>query len=153
MARRSKYEDYVKPFLSQITEWIKSGATEHEISTALGISEASLNEYKKKYPELIEALRTGRQHVVLQIKAALYKRACGFEYEERRGIKKGNQIISTEVFKRYCPPDTTAAAMLLRNYCEDWRDKDSVTTDFKKQELEIKKALAEANNFDVDFKE
>lgn len=43
--------------------------------------------------------------------------------------------------------------MLLRNYCEDWRDKDSVTMDFKKQELEIKKALAEANNFDVDFKE
>lgn len=149
--RKSKYEEYVQPYLNQITEWARSGATEKEISDALGVALSTFSVYKNEYSELSDALRTGRQTVILNVKAALYKKAIGFEYEEKRGVKKGDKVVSTEIFKRYSPPDTTAAAMLLRNYEEQWRDKDSVQTDFKRQEIEIKKALAEANNFDVIF--
>lgn len=149
--RKSKYDSYVQPHLKQISEWAKSGATEKEISEALGVALSTFGEYKKQYSELSDALRAGRQTVILNVKAALYKRAIGFEYEEMRGVKKDGKVVSTEVFKRYAPPDTTAAAMLLRNYEEDWRDKDSVQTDFKKQEIEIKKELAKAQHFGVDF--
>lgn len=149
--RKSKYDEYVKPHLEQITEWSRSGATEKEISTALGVALSTFSDYKNKYSELSDALRAGRQTVILNVKAALYKKAIGFEYEEKRGVKKGDKVVSTEIYKRYSPPDTIAAAMLLRNYDDEWRDKDSVQTDFKRQEIEIKKALAEANNFDVDF--
>ncbi len=149
--RKSKYDEYVKPYLNQITEWSRSGATEKEICTALGIALSTFYEYKNKYSELSDALRTGRQSVVLDIKAALFKKAIGFEYEEKRGVKKGDKVVSTEIFRRYSPPDTTAAAMLLRNYDDEYRDRDSAQTDFKRQEVEIKKALAEANNFGVDF--
>jgi hypothetical protein len=151
VGRKSKYDEYVKPYLEQITEWAKSGATEKEICYALGIAQSTFYEYKKQFSELSNALRVGRQKVILDVKAALYKKAIGFEYEEKRGVKKGDKVVSTEIFKRYSPPDTTAAAMLLRNYEEEWRDKDSVQTDFRRQEIEIKKALAEANNFGVDF--
>lgn len=149
--RPSKYDEYVKPYLNQIAEWKKSGATDKEISDALGIALSTFSEYKNQYSELSDALRMGRQTVVLNVKAALYKKAIGFEYEEKRGVKKGDKVVSTEIYRKYSPPDTTAAAMLLRNYDEAYRDKDSVQTDFKKQEIEIKKALAEANNFGVDF--
>ena len=149
--RKSKYDEYVKPMLPQIESWARSGATEKEISTALGIALSTFYEYKKQYSELSKALRAGRQSVVLDIKAALLKKAVGFEYEEKRGVKKGNDVVTTEVYKRYCPPDPTAATMLLRNYDPEWRDRDAATTDFRQQELEIKKALAQANNFDVDF--
>lgn len=149
--RKSKYDSYVKPYLKQITEWARSGATEKEISVALGIALSTFSDYKNKYSELSGALRAGRQAVVLNVKAALYKKAIGFEYEEMEGVKKDGKIVSTKIYKRYSPPDSTAAAMLLRNYEEEWRDKDSVQTDFKRQEIEIKKALAEASNFDVDF--
>jgi hypothetical protein len=149
--RKSKYDEYVKPYLKQIAEWKKSGATDEEIAVALGIAVSTFSDYKNKYSELSEALRAGKQTVVLNIKAALYKKAIGFEYEEKRGVKKGDKVVSTEIFKRYSPPDTTAAAMLLRNYDEAYRDKDFVQTDFKRMEIEIKKALAEANNFGVDF--
>ena len=149
--RRSKYQDYVKPHIGKIKEWVKSGATEKEMCVALGIAPSTFNEYKKKYPELSDALCAGRQSVVLNIKAALFKKALGFEYEEKRGVKKDGKIVSTEVYVRYCPPDTTAAAMLLRNYDDEWRDKDSAQTDFKRQEVEIKKALAESNNFDLEL--
>ena len=151
--RKSKYDEYVKPYLKQITEWAKSGATEKEISAALGIALSTFSDYKNKYSELSGALRAGRQTVVLNIKAALYKKAIGFEYEEMRGVKKDGKVVSAEVFKRYSPPDTTAAAMLLRNYDDEYRDKDSVQTDFKRQEIEIKKAMAEANVFGLDFDE
>lgn len=151
VGRPSKYDEYVKPYLAQIAEWKKSGATDKEIADALGIALSTFSEYKNQYSELSDALRIGRQTVVLNIKAALYKKAIGFEYEEMEGIKKEGKVVSTKIVKRYSPPDTTAAAMLLRNYDDEYRDKDSVQTDFKRQEIEIKKALAEANNFDVDF--
>lgn len=149
--RKNKYDSYVRPHLNQITEWARSGATEKEISDALGIALSTFSEYKKQYSELSDALRMGRQTVVLNVKAALYKKAIGFEYEEKRGVKKGDKVVSTEIYKKYSPPDTTAAAMLLRNYEDDWRDRDSAQTDFKRQEIEIKKALAEANTFGLEF--
>lgn len=149
--RKSKYNDYVKPRLDEIKRWAAAGATETEICSALGVSVSSFNEYKNKYSELSDSLRAGRQNVVLNIKAALYKRALGFNYEEKIGRSNNKDETSTEIHVRYSPPDTTAAAMLLRNYCEDWRDKDKTTADFKAQELQIKKVLAESNNFDVHF--
>lgn len=148
--RKSKYNDYVKPRLDDIKKWSAAGATESEMCAALGVSVSSFNEYKNKFPELMDALRTGRQNVVLEIKAALYKKACGFNYEEKVGRMKGDDV-TTEVYQRYSPPDTTACAMLLRNYSNEWRDKDLQTTDFRRQEIEIKKALAESNNFDVNI--
>lgn len=149
--RKSKFDTHVKPYLKQIAEWKKSGATDEEIAVALDVAVSTFSDYKNKYSELSDALRAGKKTVVLNVKAALYKKAIGFEYEEMEGVKKDGKVVSTKIFKRYSPPDTTAAAMLLRNYDENYRDKDSVQTDFKKQEIEIKKALAEANNFGVDF--
>lgn len=149
--RKPKYDSYIKPHLEKIKDWAAAGATEREICDALGVSVSAFNDYKNKYSELSDALRTGRQNVVLNIKAALYKRALGFDYEEKIGRNSEKNGVSTEIYQRYAPPDTTAAAMLLRNYDKTWRDKDKQTADFKAQELEIKKALAESNNFDVDF--
>lgn len=149
--RKSKYDEYVKPFIPKIKEWSASGATEKEICIALGIAVSTFGEYKNKYPALMESLRAGRQNVVLDIKAALLKRALGFEYEERKGIKKGDGMANVEIYKRYMPPDTTAAAMLLRNYDKEWRDKDNITSDLKQQEMELRKAIAEANNFDLEL--
>ena len=149
--RKGKYETYVKPLLPQITKWAKSGATVKEIARACGVATSTFCDYQNKYPELTEALRTGRQTVVLEIKASLYKKAIGFEYEEKRGIQKNGETVSVEVYKRYSPPDVTAAAMMLRNLDKDWRDKDQTQTDFKKKEIDIKEAMAKANSFDFEL--
>ena len=150
MARKSKYEEYIKLFLKDITEWSKSGATDNEISNALGVGRSTFAEYKNRHPELRDALRVGRQNVVLNIKASLYKLATGFKYEEKKGVRKNGEITNIEIYERYCPPNERAAAMLLRNYDKTWVDKDNATTEFKKQEMELKKKIAEANNFFMD---
>lgn len=153
--RKSKYDTEVKPHLDEIRRAVEAGATDKEIATAFGIAESTLYKYKKEKPEFSRAFVRGRAKVVIDIKAALLKKALGFEYEEEKRVgkkdKDGEQIILVEKYKRYCVPSETAARMLLNNYDADWRDSDTSTASLKRQELALKKAIAEANNFDLDM--
>lgn len=155
MARPSKYETDIKPYLSDIKKAVEAGATVEEIAKAFDISESTIYKYKKEKKELSEIFARGRTKIVIEIKAALLKKALGYEYEEEKRVgkkdKDGENIILVEKYKKHIPPSETAAAMLLRNYDEDWLDKDSTSTDLKKQEVALKKAIAEANNFDLDL--
>ena len=157
MGRKSKYDEFCAPHIEDIKKWVSAGATDEEVANALGISVTSIYEYKKKYPKFAAAFARGRQQVVIEIKAALLKKALGFEYEEEKRVgrkdKDGENIILVEKYKRYCVPSETAAAMLLRNYDNEWRDNDKATAEIKKQETDLRKAIAEANNFDLNIDE
>lgn len=151
MARVNKYEKNVKPHLQKIREWSAAGATMKEIAKALNIGESTLHSYKEKYPELLDAFACGRQEVICNIKAALLKKATGFYYTETRqsirNDEKNGETVFTETYKRYCVPSETAAAMMLRNIDDEWRDNDNISVKFKRQENELKRKLAAANNF------
>ena len=155
VGRKPKYEEYVKPRLEEVKEWVSKGATDEEVCKALGIGKSSFYEYKNKYSEFSDALKNGRTQVIAQIKAALLKSALGFYYEEEeKYIKKdkdGDKITALKKNKRYNAPNTTAANMLLKNYDKEWQDKDTLTYELRKQEVELRKALAEANNWDIDL--
>ena len=157
MARPSKYEAYVKPYIEDIKKWTAAGATDQEIASALGVALSSLSKYKTQYVELSDAFARGRVNVVLNIKAALLKKALGFNYEEKKQyIKKdesGEKVQYTEITTRYSVPSETAAAMLLRNYDSEWNDRDNISNEMRKQELELRKAIARSNNFDLDLEE
>lgn len=154
MGRRSKYDTDIKPFLDDIRKAVEAGATVEEIALAFGINKSTLYKYKAEKKELSDAFARGREKVIIDIKAALLKKALGFNYEEKKqyitedgaGRKK-----HTEITTRYSPPSETAAAMLLRNYDKEWLDKDNVSTQLRQQELELKKAIAESNNFDLEL--
>lgn len=155
MARPSKYETEVKPHLEEIRKAVEAGATVSEIAKAFNINESTIYKYKKEKKEFSEAFTRGREKIIIEIKGALLKKALGFEYEEEKRVgrkdKNGEQVILVEKYKRYSVPSETAAAMLLRNYDSDWRDSDNQSSDLKRQEMELKKAIAEANNFDLDI--
>ena len=82
--RPSKYELNVKPRFNEIKEWLNLGATDKEIAANLGINKATLCEYKNLYTEFNELIKNGRKSPVIQIKAAMLKRAIGFQYEEKK---------------------------------------------------------------------
>lgn len=121
--KRVSYESNVKPYLDMIRTWAKLGATNKEIARALGIGASTFNDYKKKHPELIEALRAGAREVVLEVKASLLRQALGYKERETRVIKRGEKIVSTEVYERYYPPNERACAMILRNYDDKFIEK------------------------------
>lgn len=154
MARPTKYDTQVKPHIEEIRRAVEAGATVEEIAKGLGISVSTLHKYKAEKKELSDAFARGREQVVFEIKAALLKKALGFKYEEEKKVgrkdKNGENIVLVEQYTKYCVPSETAAAMLLRNYDETWRDNDKATAEIKRQETDLRKAIAEANNFDLE---
>lgn len=152
--RKSKYDTEIKPHIKEIGEAVKNGATVAEIADAFGIAESTIYRYKKEKEEFGEAFAHGRANIIIKIRGALLQKALGYEYfEEKRLVKKdseGENIVFIEKFKKHQAPSETAAAMLLRNYDENWIDKDKTTTDLKQQELEMRKAIADSNKFDLE---
>lgn len=162
--RPSKYENDVKPRFAEIKEWLKIGATDKEIAENLGINKATICEYKKKYPEFNELIKEGRKAPVQAIKAALFKRATGLHYSEKKtvteqiklpkdlqqfleecGFNFAEQIekpvlIRTEVYEKYALPDPASALILLKHWDKEteWSH-DPATLKLKKKELELKK--------------
>lgn len=152
--RKSKYDTVIAPHLEEIAEAVKNGATVEEIAKALGVAESTLYKYKNEKTELSAAFACGRAKIVIDIRAALLKKALGFEYEEEKIVAKkdaaGQNIVLIETYKKYQPPSETAGAMLLRNYDENWLDKDNTTTQLKQQEMELRRAIADSNNFGLE---
>lgn len=151
--RKSIYETMIEPHLEEIKKAVSAGATIPEIAKSLGVAESTLNKYKAEKKELSDAFARGREKVVIEIKAALLKKALGFSYEEEKRVgrrdKSGENVILVEKYSRYCPPSETAAGMLLRNYDKNWQDNDNTSVQLRKQEHELRKAIADANNFDL----
>lgn len=152
--RKSKYDTHIAPHLEQIKTAVKNGATIKEIADALGIAESTLNKYKAEKKELSDAFACGRASIIIDIRAALLKKALGYEYQEKKQyIRKddsGENVTYTEITTKHQPPSETAGAMLLRNYDENWLDKDSVTTQLKQQEFELRKLIADQNKFELE---
>ena len=126
MARKSKYDTHVKPYLDEIQGWAMSGLTDEQIADNLGINVATLYRYKKEYCEFCEALKKGKDIADAQVVNALFKLATGFSYYEETTTAIG-EVVSVQ---RYSKPNTTAAIFWLKNRQPDqWRDKTEVKAD------------------------
>lgn len=148
MAKRGRKSkaDIVYENLDKIEEWAKNGATEEQIANSLGISVSAFSKYKNENKELSDVLKKSRMKLVVDLKSALVKKALGFHYEEQkqyiREDENGKKTLYTEKYKKYSPPDVAALNSALQNYDGDWyRDKQAI--ELKRQELELKKKMAE----------
>ena len=148
--RKSKYDEYVKPRLDEIREAAAAGVDDKIIADDLGISPQTFCEYKKAHPELADALKRGRARATIRAWSALMRCVEGFSYEEKKSYKrknkKGIDVGGVEITEKYYPPNPAAIAMVLRNWDEDFTDKDKTTIDLKKQEAELRKMIAEAEH-------
>lgn len=149
--RPNAWVEKIEPRKEEIVEWVKAGATNKEVCEALGVSYSTFMEHLNKNTEFSDSLKQARLSGVPVVKLALYKRAVGFEYEEKKTyIKKddeGNEWKYTEITKKQALPDIGAIQTYLRNNTEDFRDRDKATYDFKEMEIELRRMLAEQNNF------
>lgn len=149
MGRKGRYETHVQPYLDKIAEWVQE-TDEQDICDRLGISTTTFTTYKKKYPELVEALRNGRQHLVSDLKASLKKKAKGFYYEETKTTIRdegGKKVTVVEKSKKYAQPDTGAIHLLLKNLDPEWTNDDQTTIDIKREQLELAKIKIDNDNW------
>jgi 16S rRNA C967 or C1407 C5-methylase (RsmB/RsmF family) len=126
---KCKYDDYVKPKLALIEAWARDGYIEEDIAKKLGVSRASLSEYKKTQPDLVNALKRGREVIDYEVENALLKSALGYEYYEEtfethwHDVKKEFVEVCVKRVKKTMPPSNTAQIFWLKNRKpKEWRD-------------------------------
>jgi predicted DNA-binding protein YlxM (UPF0122 family) len=125
---KGKYQEWLtQENLTLLEGWARDGLTDEQIAHNMGIRRQTLYDWKKKYPDISDALKRGKEVVDRQVENSLLKRALGYEYEEvTKELINGTMLITKKV-KKYQPPDTTAAIFWLKNRRPDkWRDKRDV---------------------------
>lgn len=131
---KGKYEKWMEEEgLVLLEGWARDGLTDEQIAHNVGVSRSTLNDWKKKYPDISDALKKGKEVVDLQVENALLKRALGYAYEEVTEESQWNEkaeryelVITKRVRKRQAP-DTTAQIFWLKNRRPDkWRDKQDI---------------------------
>ncbi|MDP1383030.1 helix-turn-helix domain-containing protein [Priestia megaterium] len=131
---KGKYEKWItEEGLVLLEGWARAGLTDEQIAHNVGVSRSTLNDWKKKYPDISDALKKGKEVVDLQVENALLKRALGYEYEEITKESQWNEktnkyeLVITKSVKKRQAPDTTAQIFWLKNRRPDkWRDKQDV---------------------------
>jgi transcriptional regulator with XRE-family HTH domain len=138
----------VEDKLLLIEKWARDGLTELQIAKNLGISKTTLEQYKKNYPHLKNTLKKGKEIIITELENALIKKALGYEYEEKKVYTKTEDGVTTtytEITKKHQPPDTGALFGLLKNKDPEHYSDNPQMLELKRQELELRKKLAETN--------
>jgi transposase-like protein len=104
---KGKYEEWLtEDGLILIEGWARDGLTDEQIAHNMGINRDTLYTWKKKYPDISEALKKTKDVVDREVENALYKKAL--------------------------EGDTTAMIFWLKNRRpNDWRDKRENLQTFK----------------------
>lgn len=149
--RKNVYEKLIKPRFSEISEWLKTGATDKQIASNLGVAESTWYKYKASEREFSEFLKNGRQSLIIQLRGALVKRAMGYEYTESKTVERvepdGSVTMVTETYRKQALPDVAASNLCLKNYDrENWAN-DPQTLALRKEELELKKKQIEEGSW------
>ena len=142
-----KYEYWLtSDGLLLLEAWARDGLIDEDIAHNVGISPATLYEWKKRFPEISEALKRGKEVVDIQVENALFKRAMGYEYEETKIIISEKDGKRVETVKKQMPPDTTAQIFWLKNRKpEKWRDRVEVQNNDNDQVKQFIEAMKNGN--------
>ena len=123
----AKYEYWITPEgLLKLEAWARDGLTDEQIAANAGIATATLYDWKKRHPEVSEALKKCKEVVDVQVENALLKRALGYTYTETKKERTAEGVRTTTTIKEVVP-DTTAQIFWLKNRRPDrWRDKQDI---------------------------
>ncbi|HID4990366.1 helix-turn-helix domain-containing protein [Staphylococcus aureus] len=121
MARIELYEklDIVNK-LGLVEGWKRDGLTDEQIARNLGVSKHTLIKWKKNIPDLLDAIKKGKEVSDYELENALHKRAVGYYYEEETVTNKGEVV----KIKKYEHANPTSLIFALKNRLpHKYRDK------------------------------
>lgn len=117
-----------------IRAWARDGNTLEQIATKMGVTRYALSNWRRRYPEIKEAIQTSKEIVDYKVENALLKAALGFTTKEIK-VTLGKKIVNGEVFEvlketttKEVAPNVTACLAWLNNRKHDqWkRNRDKV---------------------------
>ena len=124
MPCKGKYARWLeKDGLLLLAAWARDGLIDEQIAHNCGISAGTLYDWKKRFPQIAEALKKGKAVVDVQVENALLKRALGYETVEEM-TEEGPDGTKIRTTRKRVPPDVTAQIFWLKNRMPDrWHDK------------------------------
>lgn len=153
--RKSVYDTHIAPRLKDIENWRKVGATVENMCEALDISTATFFKYLKEKEEFADAYKKGTFELVFDLRGELARVAFKHTLETKKQYIKqdvgtGQLTQYTEITTKEVDGDVAAINLLLKNLDKDWSN-DPQNLALRKQELELRTAIAKANNFELDL--
>lgn len=114
---KCKYDPFSFPVLAE--GYAREGMVERDIAAKLGVSVATFETYKNKYPEFLSSLKKGQAPVDFEVENALIKRCLGYDYEEEtiEWDNDGGERVESKVkvTRKHMPPDVGAIQTWLSN--------------------------------------
>lgn len=136
--------------LKDIELWASMGLSESQIAFNLGISRASLENYKKANLDILNSLKRGKSQADFKVENALYKKATGYTikkvgiikckdiYYDESGNKCQSERAEVVNYEEEVQPDIQAIKFWLINRNKKWKDNPS-KNEIDKELLKLKK--------------
>lgn len=148
--RPSEYEERVKPYIKEISEWVKQGATLEQICKELEISKSVMCKYKNQHEELKDAFKKSRKVFVAELRGELARLAFKHTLSTVKIYTKkdetGQEVTYKEKTEKEVDGDIAALHLLLKNYDDDWFE-NRKNYELKKKELELKERQIEKDEW------
>lgn len=120
---KGKYEYWLTADgLLRLEAYARDGLTDEQIAHNLNITPSTYYEWKKKYPEISEAIKRGKEVVDILVENALLKRALGYSYNEDKYLSVSmNPVEYSEKLEQFMnkykyehPEATDSELMIIR---------------------------------------
>jgi hypothetical protein len=123
----------------------------------LGVSKTTFHKYLKEKPKFADAYKKGTAEFVMDLRGELARIAFKHTLETKKVYTKkdeetGHSTRYVEITTKEVDGDIAAINLLLKNLDENWSN-DPQNLALRKQELELRKAIAAANNFDINLED
>jgi len=135
--------------------WARDGYTLADIADRIGINRATLDHWRKTYPEIALALKKGREIIDYKVENALLKSALGYKAKEVKvtTLMRFGKVIETtkEVTHKEQAPNVSAINMWLCNRLPDkWKKNRDQIIDLDDKDTSIQVTVTRANSSNIE---
>jgi len=128
---RGRPTDYRKEYNDQAFKYCLLGATDAVLGNFFGVSEQTINSWKKEFPSFLESVSRGKDKADAEVALSYYKRATGFTHKVEKPlvISVGNFKSKVEIatYNETVLADANAAHKWLHNRQQKlWPDKQNI---------------------------
>lgn len=121
---------YREEYAKQAYKLCLLGAIDKDLADFFEVTEQTINNWKKEYPEFFESIKRGKMIADAEIAEKLYHRAKGYSCTDTKFATHEGKITDSVEYVKHYPPDTTAIIFWLKNRQPDkWRDKQDIDLD------------------------
>lgn len=123
MGGKTKFK---KEYLVVIENLCKRGATDKDLAEAFSVTETTINNWKKAFPESFKSIKDWKKIADKGVERALYESAVGFEHPEEKIFCQDGKIIRAKTVKKYPPNDRSIRFWLTNRKPEEYRERSEV---------------------------